>query len=168
MIVHSDNQKTKVQPEGAAAFDAWCSHVENPDGKHLFVVAVAPPARAALVAARGVISSFVKKYFGIQKNADLGYVEHHSDGSLYQVNLDNIGRGPGMNGEAEHIKEVVRRVPWDKIQTRLGNVKIPREPENPKYVEVNTDLNQRSLSRFSNKERSQEQKILKKTQKPKL
>lgn len=168
VVVHSRNEEMTIRLEDGRTFDAWCSHVENPVGKHLFVVAADAHAKEQLIAARTRLPALVKQHFGIKSNADLDYIECHPDGSLFQVNLDSLGRGPDAHGQPEHTKVEAQRVSTAYVEARLGGVRLPGSPAPPKYVETNVDLTQNVLPSLSKREQSQIRKERKQTQKPRL
>jgi hypothetical protein len=168
MRIHSDNGKMLIHLRESVTFAAWSSHVESTDGKHLFVVAVPPESREHLIAARSLLPAALKKECGIQSNADLDYIERHPGGALYQVNLENVGPGPGAFGEAEHAKIVARPVSHDSVQARLGNVRMPMPPLAPVYAEAGGDLAQRGLPTLRGKERDQVRQKAKQAYKPGL
>ena len=176
MIVHSDNENVRIHLREGVTFDGWSSHVEGPDGKHLFVLAVQPGSTDHLVAVRSLLPGALKKTFGILSNADLQYIERYPGGALYQVNLDNVGRGPGAFGEAEHTKTIAHSVSHDTVQARLGNVKMPVPPlpsiPPPGGTGTGSDLNPDGLSgglpALDGKERDQVRQKAKQTYEPRL
>lgn len=156
MIVHSSNREMKVI-NGAVSFDAWYSHVEDAGGKHVFVVAVPPESQNQLIAARSLISSNLKKNFSIKSNADLTYIERHPDGQLYQVNLENLGQGPGAFGEPEHAKVVAYPVSHKVVQARLGEAATPAPSPQTPPIDPDVNLNQGGLPKLSGTERRKAQ-----------
>lgn len=169
MTVHSDDRKITVHSKPGVSFAASCSHVESPDGKHLFVIAVADkPGTDQLIAARADFPAVVKSNFRISSNADLEYIERHPDGSLFKVNLETIGQGPGAHGEPGHIKTEAVKVTEDPVKARLGRAKLPTASPAPVYAQDTPDLNQSGLPRLSKKERMEARHEAKQVQKPRL
>ena len=169
MIVHNDNQEIEVRLKEGVSLYARCSHIESQDGKHLFVVAVADQTgRDKLVAARNSFPAALKTTFKIKANTDLEYIERHPSGSLYRVNLDNIGQGPGSKGEPGYMKPEALLIPEEPVKARLGDVKMPTVDTAPRYAEASADPNQSGLPRLGGKERNGVRQEAKRIQKPRL
>jgi len=129
MTVHRNNQDIDIVDRNGEVFPVKVSHTEE-NGHHTFVIAAEKENMERLSGLRGDISGKVKEEHGIKSNADISYAERYPDVQrLYQVNLDNLGPGPGKHGEPEHLKEQGHWVATEQIQSQLGNTTMPETPK---------------------------------------